>query len=50
LIALLRDERRPEELGSRARVVACQYDWAAIGERFERILEEIRANGLSRAG
>ena len=45
VIALLRDERLRVELGSRARVVACQYDWVAIGEGFERILEEVAGNG-----
>jgi polysaccharide biosynthesis protein PslH len=39
VVALLRDAGRRAELGTRARAVASQYDWTAIGEGFERILQ-----------
>ena len=41
VVALLRDPRSRATLGARARAVACQFDWAAIGESFRAVVEEI---------
>jgi polysaccharide biosynthesis protein PslH len=42
VIALVRDGGRRAALGTRARAVACDYDWSAIGKRFAHLLEGVR--------
>jgi glycosyltransferase involved in cell wall biosynthesis len=45
VVTLLRDAGLRAELGARARAVACQYDWTAIGRNFEQLLEGIGGPG-----
>lgn len=45
VVALLRDEAERRALGSRARAVACGYDWAGIGESFRGVVEGAARHG-----
>ena len=48
VVALLRDAGLRAELGTRARAVACAYDWSAIGKKCEGILEELPSSSRKR--
>jgi polysaccharide biosynthesis protein PslH len=43
VVALLRDPRRRQRLGTAARETALRFEWTAIGESFRRIVENVIA-------